>query len=105
MSHFIYILHSSKLDRYYVGQSADVDVRLTYHNNPIEARKYTRKGIPWTLVFKLKCSSKAHAMAVERFLKRMKSRRFTEDFIRSADLQNDILKRPHLVVNSPEASG
>ncbi len=34
---YLYILYSSKLDRYYVGHTENIELRLIQHNNGISA--------------------------------------------------------------------
>ncbi|WP_235893358.1 GIY-YIG nuclease family protein [Litoribacter populi] len=48
MAHF-YILHSEKLNRYYVGACIDLERRLYEHN--IGHSKYTSTGVPWKVVY------------------------------------------------------
>ncbi|MDN3668523.1 GIY-YIG nuclease family protein [Echinicola jeungdonensis] len=31
---FVYILYSSKIDKFYVGKTQNLENRLNYHNNP-----------------------------------------------------------------------
>ena len=50
MPAYCYILYSLKLDKYYTGSTFDIERRLTEHNRGKE--KFTRLGIPWTLVYK-----------------------------------------------------
>jgi putative endonuclease len=78
MPHFIYILYSEKLDKYYIGRTEDLSVRLEFHNNPIESRKFTARGIPWVIVFSFECESLKEAELLEKTLKKMKSRKFIE---------------------------
>ena len=75
---FVYILYSSKLDRYYVGRTENVEVRLRFHNNPIERRKYTARGIPWDLRLSIPCTTLAQSIAMEKRIKLKKSREFIE---------------------------
>ena len=91
MRHFVYILYSATLDKFYVGQSGDVAARLEYHNNPIETRKFTVRGGPWELKLTILCDDKKHAIAVEKFIKRMKSRAFIQKVLIDEKLQSDIL--------------
>jgi putative endonuclease len=94
MSNFcVYILYSESLDKYYVGQTEDLGVRILFHNHPIESRKFTAKGIPWSLKISLACESKDHALRLESFIKKMKSRKFIERLIIDPQLRNDIIKR------------
>jgi putative endonuclease len=94
MSNFcVYILYSEALDKYYVGQTENLQIRIQFHNNPIESRKFTAKGIPWSLKISLACESKNHALRLEGFIKKMKSRKFIERLVNDPQLRNDIIKR------------
>ncbi|MBN2414532.1 GIY-YIG nuclease family protein [bacterium] len=75
----MYILYSHKTDRYYIGFSLNVQQRLHYHN--LGRKGWTKRGIPWDLVFEHPCRDKVHAMQVERMIKKQKSRHFIEDLI------------------------
>jgi putative endonuclease len=90
MCYFVYILYSTSLDRYYIGYTTDLGVRLSYHNNPIESRKFTAKGVPWILKVSIAVSNLRHARALEHYLKRMKSRIFLEKFISDQHLREDL---------------
>ena len=91
--HYVYILYSAKLDKYYIGRTEDVELRLKFHNEPIESRKFTAKGIPWELKIAIPCQSLDQATKLELFIKRMKSKRFVESIISSEELRNDLLKK------------
>ena len=45
----MYILHSDKLKKYYVGACTNLDRRLYEHN--IGHSKFTSLGLPWELVY------------------------------------------------------
>ena len=98
---FIYILYSSKSDKYYIGLTSDVQRRLSEHNDPSRINKYTSKHLPWELRLFFKVSdTRGEAMIVERFIKNQKSRIFLERLIAEKDnpafsitLINNILKR------------
>jgi putative endonuclease len=82
MTFYTYILYSKKIDRYYIGSTANLEDRLSRHNQG--RSKATKAGAPeWTLVFSQQFPSRAEAVARELFLKRMKSRSFIENLIRS----------------------
>jgi putative endonuclease len=52
----VYILHSTKLNRFYIGYTSDFDVRLDYHLN--ESRKFTHNASDWITFLKIECQSK-----------------------------------------------
>ena len=81
-SFYVYILQSLSSQRFYIGQTHDVQARLIRHNNG--AVTATRNKGPWILKAVRTFASRAEAMAEERRLKAMKSshviRRFIEQF-------------------------
>ena len=46
--YYTYIIYSRSVDKFYVGQSANVELRLEFHNSG-ESR-YTSKANDWELV-------------------------------------------------------
>ena len=72
MNYYVYILYSEKIDRYYVGMSHDVETRLLYHN--LGRKGWTKRGIPWRVVYRILCRDKQHALKLERYIKSQKSR-------------------------------
>ena len=79
MKFFVYILFSSSLNRYYVGQTNDIASRLKRHNTGQE--KYTSKGQPWQLQFYEEVSSRSEAIRIERKIKNFKSQRRIREYI------------------------
>ena len=76
---FVYILYSNKLDRYYTGSTDDLEWRLERHNSGWG--RYTKKGIPWKLVYNEEYFTKTEALKREREIKKMKSRKYIEELI------------------------
>ena len=76
---FIYILYSEKIDKYYVGSTDDLEWRLERHN--MGWGKYTKRGIPWGLVYSEKYKTKTEALKREREIKKKKSRKYIEELI------------------------
>lgn len=65
--YWVYILWSEKLQRYYIGLTSDIDKRLKYHN--YGKSTYTKRGIPWKLVYKELCVTKQDAWKREMQIK------------------------------------
>ena len=81
---YVYILYSSKSDRYYVGFTGDVEQRVLDHNQGErsgQAKKYTYKHRPWVLKLSIPFQERSVAMKIEKYIKRQKSRRFIESLI------------------------
>ena len=79
MPDYCYILFSHKLNKYYVGSTTDMGRRLEDHNRGKE--KYTRRGLPWVLVYKEEFGDLGSARKREGYIKGMKSRKFIERLI------------------------
>lgn len=67
----VYILQSLKNGRYYVGHTNDIERRLSQHNNG--SSEYTKKYIPWKLVYTEKYNTKTEAIRRELEIKKYKS--------------------------------
>jgi len=79
MDFFIYIIYSKSRDKYYIGYTHDLNLRLIHHNDGWI--KSTKSGIPWKLVYSEKFESRSQAMKREKEIKRMKSRKYIESLI------------------------
>ncbi|MBK9380276.1 MAG: GIY-YIG nuclease family protein [Chitinophagaceae bacterium] len=77
--YFVYILYSEKCNRYYVGFSADVEVRLNRHNKGIVPA--TRNCIPYKLCAFKPFETEAGARKEELRIKKQKSRIYIESLI------------------------
>ena len=80
MSYYVYVLHSDSTDKYYVGCCADMEVRLKQHNTGRNTS--TRSGLPWVIKKVEEYPTLILARKRETFIKKMKSRKFTEMVIR-----------------------
>jgi len=77
---YTYILYSQSIDRYYVGYTEDLVLRLQRHNEGWG--KYSKRGIPWILVYSEAYPDKVAACRREREIKSRKSRKYIESLIR-----------------------
>jgi putative endonuclease len=78
MSYFVYIIYSPSTNTYYKGQTADLNDRLSRHNQGRE--KSTKSGAPWHLVWKCDKPDRSSAIKLELKLKTL-SRKRLEEFI------------------------
>ena len=79
MSYFVYILYSSKCNRYYIGYSNDVHERIMRHNaGKVTA---TRNCRPYELKASKSFETELEARREEVRLKKMKSRIYLESLI------------------------
>lgn len=67
MKHFVYIIYSEKLSKFYVGFSENVPKRLDQHNQGIST--FTSKGIPWELKHTFEVETIEEARKLEKAIK------------------------------------
>ena len=73
MECFVYILYSRSADKFYVGVTNDVEERLERHKAGKE--NFTRKYIPWQLLWYTKKPNKSSAFKLEIKLKNLSYKR------------------------------
>ena len=73
----VYILFSASLNKYYVGSTQHLDTRLEEHNRGKSA--FTKKGIPWKLIFTKECLDRPEAINLELKIKKRGIRRYLTD--------------------------
>ncbi|NJY63664.1 GIY-YIG nuclease family protein [Salinimicrobium sp. CDJ15-81-2] len=89
--HFIYIIYSSKADKYYTGESNNVPARLELHNSHKFLKAFTKAASDWEIKLIFRCETKKDAVYLERYIKRMKSRKFIEKIIDRPEILEEIL--------------
>jgi len=92
MNHIIYILHSKKLNRYYIGYTSNFDLRLEFHKNA-PSNKFTSNANDWTLFLNFNCTNKTQALLIEKHIKSMKSKTYIENLIRYPEIIDKLLTR------------
>ena len=75
----VHILQSTVTNRYYVGSTHDLQLRLAHHNDGWS--RSTKSGRPWRIVYREEHPDKASACRREQQIKRQKSRRYLEVLI------------------------
>jgi len=80
MMYYVYILYSSKIDKYYIGYSENPKKRLEFHNSTFN-KIWSKRGQPWKLKLTLAFNSKREALRSEKLIKGKKSRAYTEAVI------------------------
>ncbi|MGV9013662.1 MAG: GIY-YIG nuclease family protein [Flavobacteriales bacterium] len=92
MAHYLYILHSDKGDRYYVGESVDPFDRSLQHNEHLYTGSATAIANDWILQIAVACVDRAHARRIEKWIKSQKSmttikRKIEEDQYRNYQVE------------------
>jgi putative endonuclease len=77
--YYCFILYSTKLDKYYIGSTANLEGRLQRHNTANTG--FTSTGKHWEITYFETFETKPEAMKREQELKRWKSRAKIEGLI------------------------
>lgn len=81
--YYVYMLYSAVVDRYYVGQTSNLEDRIKRHNQG--RSRYTKSGIPWNLVYKEGFNNQSSAKEKESEIKRSESREALREYISSQE--------------------
>jgi putative endonuclease len=89
----VYILKSSKLNRFYIGTTDDVQNRIIEHNSMAFKNAFTSRGVPWVLILSIDNLSSDQAYKIERHIKKMKSKKYIESLCLNPNLIDTLTKR------------
>jgi len=81
MEYFVYILYSNNFNKYYIGQTNNLEKRIKQHNENEEFNSFTKKYRPWILIYKESCESKSNALKLEKYLKSLKNKERIRQYI------------------------
>jgi putative endonuclease len=77
MNFAVYIIFSSKNNKFYVGQTDNFEKRLERHN--LGLVKSTKSGLPWSIIHIMPCNNRSEAMILETKIKNRGISRFLVD--------------------------
>ena len=79
LMYFVYILYSARVDRYYVGQTEDLALRMVSHLSGIS--RYTSIANDWKMVYSEQFETRSDAIKRENEIKRKKSKKYIQKII------------------------
>ena len=88
---YCYIIYSRSVNRYYIGETDNIERRLMEHNTGIFEKSYTKQASDWQLYLIIECIDRSEARKLESFIKKMKSRKFIESLKENPEKANHIL--------------
>ena len=95
MNYFCYILFSPSLNKFYIGATSNsAKHRLSQHLSDFYGkRKFTHAANDWYIFLEIPCSSYKQAMAIEKHIKKMKSKVFIHNLKKYPDLVHKLILR------------
>ncbi|MEQ9591230.1 MAG: GIY-YIG nuclease family protein [Cyclobacteriaceae bacterium] len=89
-----YILYSKTIDQYYIGATQHkVEERISKHNKSFYGQHFTSKATDWSLYFSISCVSFKQACAIEKHIKRMKSKTYILNLRKYPEMVQKLLLR------------
>jgi len=79
MEYLTYILYSSKYNRYYIGHTNNLEIRLRQHSDG--RNSWTNRYKPWVVIYTNKHSKRPEAMKEEKYLKTLKNKNRIKEYI------------------------
>ena len=76
MNYSVYILFSPSIDKFYVGYTESLEIRLAQHNSGLFDKAYTKKVSDWKIFYSIECHSISQAIMIEKHIKKMKSKNY-----------------------------
>jgi putative endonuclease len=77
--YYLYILKSKISDKFYIGQTENLERRVFYHNSGYS--KSTKYGVPWELVYTEKFTSRSEAYRREQEIKSQKRKEYISKLV------------------------
>ncbi|TCP28537.1 putative endonuclease [Tenacibaculum skagerrakense] len=90
--YFLYIIYSKTLNKYYVGVTHDLKSRIEKHNQHCYSKAYTKAAFDWEYKLQMEYS-KDEALYLEKFIKKMKSKKFIEKVINNTRILDNIIEK------------
>ena len=97
--YYVYILYSESADKYYIGQTPDLETHLIFHNE-LSENSFTSRYRPWTLKQSIEVPNLSIARKMENYIKKRKSREYLIRLIEDAKTVEKLRKRFGISMNS-----
>ena len=81
--YYTYVIKSTSLDIFYIGQTNDLDDRIKRHNQ--NRNKFTKNKGPWMLIYSNSFQTRAEAIQLEMKFKSFKSKEYLQNWIEQQD--------------------
>ena len=91
--HYLYILYSKSTDKFYVGETYNIQDRLEKHKSHYYSNSFTNIAEDWKLQLSFACKDETDAKFLENFIKKMKSKVFIRKIIDCPAILTDILAK------------
>jgi putative endonuclease len=92
MDYCCYILYSETLQKFYIGETKNLEERLDFHKKALP-HKFTAKAKDWEIYLVLLADNKEHAVNMERHIKKMKSSIYIRNLKSYPEMQSRLIEK------------
>ncbi len=89
----VYIIHSKRIDSFYIGCCLDISKRLLEHNTGKYSNSFTRKTNDWEIHYLIENVELYLALKIENHIKKMKSRQYLENLILYPQISTKLIEK------------
>ncbi|MBR2195799.1 MAG: GIY-YIG nuclease family protein [Salinivirgaceae bacterium] len=93
--YFVYILYSQAIDKYYIGETVDLNNRLEEHISHTFCGSFTTRSTDWKIYLVMECQSRTQARLVESHIKKMKSKSYIQNLKKYPELREKLILKYH----------
>ena len=93
MAHFVYILYSESVDRFYIGETCNIEQRILQHKTGFYKSAFSKKASDWILFWSVECDSRNQALKIEKHIKKMRNRTFYQNLVKYPEMTSKLLQR------------
>ena len=89
----VYILYSKSIDRFYIGSTIDVILRLKQHNDPEFKLSFTQRAPDWVLFYTIENLAYHQARSIEKHIKAMKSKQYILNLTKYPEITGKLIEK------------
>ncbi|EFQ79234.1 GIY-YIG nuclease family protein [Algoriphagus machipongonensis] len=92
-SFFVYIIYSPLTDRFYIGQTQNLQERLDQHNTGYFKNAHTHSASDWEFYHTIACQSRKQAVRIESHIKKAKKRKYLHDLKKYPEMSQKLKEK------------
>jgi putative endonuclease len=93
MMFFVYILYSQSKGRFYIGQTQNLEERLSQHNSGFFKNSHTHLTNDWKVFHSISCQTRKQAVNIESHIKRARKRKYLEDLQKYPEISKKLIEK------------
>lgn len=89
----VHILYSKSIDRFYIGSTRDLILRLKQHNEPEFKLSFTQRASDWVLFYTIENLAYHQARSIEKHIKEMKSTQYILNLTKYHEITGKLIEK------------